>query len=166
MKARRKKAGGKSITIPQGYSWVVRVLSKAYGLQRTLAVLGDISRIIRKRNQEGRNGSLTTCVACGGWIPIERERRHLSTCSEECYGWIRRLWRAQAAQRQCRYCGHGMPQELRRAIRMRRPRRTIEKLFEKHSKALAQGAKGYQKAPAEPKIGLLVPDQPEGVEVG
>ena len=109
---------------PLTMTWLIKTLMKAYGDPvLILGMIGDITRIIRRRQQQKREGLNTTCIACGGWIPKDREERSQHTCSDSCQGWYRRLMRAIHAGKECRYCGHGLPKDRQKWPKQRRPGR-------------------------------------------
>lgn len=116
-----------------------------------LGILGDVARVLAKRLKKfDREGSHTTCIACGRWIPVDREERGQHTCSEPCQNWYRRLRRAMQASKYCRYCGrpNGHPD----AVIQRRPGRPRTKAVQPETEpGKNNGATGLQYA-TEPKI--------------
>ena len=105
-------------------TWLIKTLTRAYGDPALiLGIVSDIARIIRHRQKQKREGLNTTCIACGGWIPKEREERRQHTCSDACQNWYRRLMREIDAGKACRYCGHGLPKDRRKWPTSRRPGR-------------------------------------------
>ena len=116
------KRDGKVYPWPVQSLWLRNTLLKAYPASVVLSIIGDVARIMTKRGR-GPKQSNTTCIACGSWIPIDREERGNPTCSGPCYRWWRCLRRAIDANKECRYCGHGLPKATRKTIRRRRPGR-------------------------------------------
>ena len=105
-------------------TWLIKTLTRAYGDPTLiLGIVSDIARIIRIRQKQKRDGLNTTCIACGGWIPKDREEHRQHTCSEACQNWYRRLMRAIDAGKACRYCGHGLPKDRQKWPKRRRPGR-------------------------------------------
>ncbi len=115
---------GREYVWPLQQTWLIDTLSKAYDDRVfVLGIIGDIARLIRQRQKEKLGASNTTCIACGGPIPKEREERGQHTCSEPCQRWYRRLMRAIHAGKECRYCGHGLPKDRQKWPKQRRPGR-------------------------------------------
>ncbi len=121
---RTEYIAARSYAYPVYQTWLIDTLAKAYSDRVfILGVIGDIARLIRRRQKQKREASNTTCIACGGWIPKEREERRQHTCSDNCQQWYRRLTRAIDAGRECRYCGRGLPKDRQKWPKRRRPGR-------------------------------------------
>ena len=153
---------------PRSLTWLVSELSLAYHDKRiVLALIGDFARMVRKRRKEKRGLSNTTCIACGGWISVERENRGQHTCSERCQRWYRALMRAKLAAKYCRYChrpeGHPEAIKRRRPGRLRVMPRTV-----KAEVSASRGSASHRMLKVVPPglSILLRPDKPRGVELG
>ena len=117
---------------PRQHEWLMRTLRRAYpDKSMVLSMFGDIARLIQGRKR-GKRESSTTCIACGAWIPREREERRQHTCSEACQDWYKRLCRAMLAARYCRYCNRpkGHPDALKFQKRPK-PRKLIPEPLKK-----------------------------------
>ena len=152
---------------PKYMTWLIKTLMKAYGDPvLILGMIRDIARIIRHRQKEKRGRSNTTCIACGGWIPKEREERRQHTCNDECQRWYRMLTRAIDAGKECRYCGHGLPKDRQKWPKRRRPGRPRVSRQEQQTGAKKTTGAARHMTPRMPigsKSLVLIPNAREGV---
>ena len=162
----KPKRARKPIPVFASARKLTKALAAAFGCGPTASMEVFMARYFRKRNETDRAGSHTTCIACGGWIPVGREERRQHTCSDACQNWYRRFLRSLDAAKYCRYCHR--PQTHPEAVRMRRPGRPRLEA--------SQPQKDAQKIPGATRhtptktrhVGeteLLVPSGPEGVPV-
>jgi hypothetical protein len=155
---------------PAHLTWLMNTLVTGYGdRQFVLEIIGDVAKLIRNRRKQKFGASNTTCIACGGWIPRDREDKRQHTCSENCQRWYRMLLRAKDAGKVCRHCGRGLPKNLEEWPKRRRPARPrlVQGKLESDAK---QGYGATRQAyPVKLRIGEslpLVPNAKDGVEVG
>ncbi len=164
------EAPGRQYVWPLYQTWLIKTLSKAY--DDPVLILGsvaEIARMIRRRQKEKQGASNTTCIACAGPIPREREERGQHTCSEPCQGWYRRLMRAIHAGKECRYCGHGLPKDRQKWPKQRRPGRPRGLRHQQETKAEKNPGSASHNALKLIPIGKSVPLVPrgkDGVEPG
>jgi hypothetical protein len=170
--ALRKPASPSGIKspFPKQLTWLVGTLIVAYRDKVTvLSMIGDFARLIVRRRKEPKLSS-TTCICCGGWIPIDRENRNQHTCSKACHRWYRILMRAKQAARFCRYCGrpekHAESIKRRRPGRPRLPLRVVPNDAGKNPGAVRHGY--HIKPPRVPAGAIvpLIPNKRDGVDLG
>lgn len=170
--ALRKPASPSGIKspLPKHLTWLVTTLTVAYRDKVTvLGMIGDFARLIVRR-RKGPKLSSTTCICCGGWIPLDRENHRQHTCSALCQRWYKMLLRAKDAARYCRWCKR--PTNHPEAIKRRRPARIRGRAKGAGSEAAKQpsaGRYGYRIKPARVPRGTvlpLIPNKPDGVDLG
>lgn len=154
---------------PKHQTWLIKLLLRAYPDKVfVLGIIGEFVRLIKKRRKEKRGASNTTCICCGGWIPLKREIHRQHTCSDGCQNWYRRLTRAIDAARWCRYCGR--PAKHAEAVKRRRlARGRVNRQITEKDAANRRGAtrQGYRRITPSIKLGTslaLIPNRHEGVD--
>jgi hypothetical protein len=166
---RTEYIAARSYAYPVYQTWLIDTLAKAYSDRVfILGVIGDIARLIRRRQKQKREASNTTCIACGGWIPKEREERRQHTCSDNCQQWYRRLTRAIDAGRECRYCGRGLPKDRQKWPKRRRPGRPRglrQRVEIKPGKTLGAPRRNTPMIPLGSKPLVLVPNARDGMDL-
>ena len=164
------KVNSRFSAVPRHLGWLVKTLMRAYPSRVfVLGIIGDIAKLIVKRRKLSKISN-TTCIACGGWIPKEREDRGQHACCDACQNWYRVLMRAIDAEKVCRYCGHGLKKPTK-AIRRVRPKPVIRlggQEPERSNSGLGATRQPYVVPPVRVPYGAnlpLIPNTAQGVEL-